>query len=445
MSPGNQNTRGSASINRRRVLQLGATASVLSGTAGLSSCSKAATSSGSDDTALRMLYLGDTSQQSAFKKLIKEFNKEHPHIKVKPTGIPADGWGDFVNTVSTQIAGGKIPDTVHVAIEGQALFASKKDLLEPLDDYIKKDSDTVDEYYDTVNEKLLKWTKQYGSKDNKRYFMPDGYNTVAMNCSKTLFKKAGLDIPNDDWTWDDFKKAGHKIKKKTGAYMIPAGYGFTFGDIMPWLLTNGASTMDEDWSQATFDSSGAIEAAEFVRSLVVDKLAPVPGGKFDAATQMKKGKLACFGAGRYANAAIAENKLTDDVQIIDFPSNTGKMGSPVGWNAWPIFHQSKNKDDAWTFIKFVMSKKAQTVSTETGGADIPARDDVAKHAAFTKNGPDGSKTLPEALSYATPIPSPPKNAEIDKVVTQAWQKIVTGHGKAEPTLKKANEKIQGYL
>ena len=34
---------------------------------------------------------------------------------------------------------------------------------------------------------------------------------------------------------------------------------------MPWLLTNGASTMDADWATATFNSPEAVAAAEFAK------------------------------------------------------------------------------------------------------------------------------------------------------------------------------------
>jgi len=46
---------------------------------------------------------------------------------------------------------------------------------------------------------------------------------------------------------DDFEAAAAQIKDKTGAYILPFGSA-QFTDIMPWLLSNGASTLNADWT-----------------------------------------------------------------------------------------------------------------------------------------------------------------------------------------------------
>ena len=80
--------------------------------------------------------------------------------------------------------------------------------------------------------------------------MVGGFNTVCMYANTEIFQKAGVELPGtDDWTWDDFTAAAKKIKEKTGAYILPFGNA-QFTDIMPWLLSNGASTLDPSWTKA---------------------------------------------------------------------------------------------------------------------------------------------------------------------------------------------------
>ncbi|RNI20297.1 ABC transporter substrate-binding protein [Flexivirga caeni] len=440
--------------SRRSVLQLLGAGAVVPALSSLAACSsgssggpsnaaKGTGAAGASSGQLTLVYMGDATQQTAFNQLFAAFNKVHPEIKIKANGIAAGDWGTFANTVSTQIAGGKIPDIVDIATEGQQLFASKG-LLEPLDDYIKKDKAVTDPFYAGIDPHLKEWTVKYGSPDGKTYYIPGGYNTMVMYCNNAVFAKAGVAMPNPNWTWDEFEAAAKQIKAKTGAYMCGLGYGFPFGDIMPWLLTNGASTMDADWKKATFNSPAAIESATFVRNLLAAGYSPKPGGAFDADSEFKKGKLAIIGAGRWSTLDMRNLKMVDDVTIVNWPTKTGN-GSPVGWDGWPIMKASKKKDMAWTFLKWMMSKDAGEFYATIGGTNVPALTAVAESSAFTNNAPKGSTLLAKAVSYGTPIPSPAKGAQVQTAVTTAWQAALTGTSSVKAALDKANAQIQALL
>ncbi|MFW6722628.1 ABC transporter substrate-binding protein [Streptomyces sp. MAR4 CNY-716] len=432
---------GPGGMSRRQVLRsMGAAALAAPAAGSLAACGGPGSG---DSSSLDLVYLGDATQQEAFNALFAEFNKSRPKVKIKARGIAAETWGNFANTVSTQIAGGKVPDIVQVATEGQRLFASKS-LLEPLDPYMDRDRKVVDDYFGDADPKLKEWTETYGSTDGKTYFIPGGYNTSVLYCNTKVFADAGVDLPEDGWSWDDFRAAGERIKSRTGAFLLPAGYAFPFLDIMPWLLTNGASTHNAAWDEATFDSPAAVEAAEFVKGLIDDGLSPKPGGDFNAAAQVQKGRLATFGAGRWATLDMRRLKLTDSVRIVPWPRNAGP-GASVGWDGWPILRASKNKDAAWEFLKWMMSKEASTFYASAGGTNIPARNSVAASPAFTDDAPAGTGNLPAALGYGTPIPSPERGAEAQAAITQGWQAAITGNQSAEDALGSANDKLSGLL
>jgi len=425
-------------LHRRTLLKgLGLAAAAPGLTSALSACSGGGGSSASSGE-LTMMYMGDATQQKAFKALFAEFNKVRPDIKVKAQGIPSGNWATFSNTVATRIAGGQVPDVIQIATEGQRLFASKG-LLEPLEPYIERDKKAVDDYFADIDPNLKRWNTEYASPDGKTYYMPGGYNTMALYARTDLLEKAGVDVPTGGWTWDEFRAAAEQVKAKTGAFMLPAASGY-FVDVMPWLTTNGTSAFDDRWATPTLDDPAAVEAAEFVRGLVEDGLSPKPGGTFDAPTQMKQGKLAMLGGGRWPTLNMRDLEMVDQVRILTWPTKASK-GSPVGWDAWPITKASKNKDDAWEFIKFLISKPAGEYFAEAGGTIVPARNSVARSAAFTDNAPAGSELLSEALSYATPIPSPDRGAECQKVIEEAWLKVISGNGSAADVLGAANDKL----
>jgi multiple sugar transport system substrate-binding protein len=428
---------------------MGAAAAAIPAMTALGACGSSGSGGGSGSkssgsTTLTLAYLGDASQQAAFKALFTAFNKAHPDIAIQATGIAAGDWATFANTIATRLAGGTNYDIVDVATEGQLLMSSKG-VLAPLDPFIAKDKAVVDAYYAGIDPHLREWTRTYGSPDGKTYFIPGGYNPMALYCNADVFAKAGVDLPDSDWTWAEFKQAGLRIKQRTGAYLTALGDGsFPFGDIMPWLLTNGASTLSADWTQPTFDSPQAAAAASFVKSLLDAGLAPKLGGTFDAPAQMAKGKLACLGGGRWPTLDMRRLNLVSKVRILDWPTGTQK-GSPIGWDGWPILSASKNKEAAWTFLKWLMSKDASVFYAQVGGTNVPALKSVAESEVFLSDAPKGTQLLAEAVGYGTPIPSPKQGAATQRVISAGWKNAITGIQPVQAALSAANQQLKPLL
>jgi multiple sugar transport system substrate-binding protein len=373
---------------------------------------------------LSFVYLGSAEQQQSWNQLFDEFNKQQASTQLKAVAVPVDNWAAYFDKVSTQIAGGVKYDLVQLATEGVQLFASHG-LVEPIDAFVNKDKAAVDDFINDSDPNLIKWNQQYGSPDGKRYYMPIGFNTMCAWLNKDVFKAAGVDIPTDDWTWSDFLSAARKIKSKTGAFMYPATAEYFIG-VMPWLLTNGASTLSADWKKATCDSDAAIEAADFVRQLVVEKLSPPPGGAFDRFTLAVQGKLAMFGGGRWPIVNIRQQNAVDKFVIVAWPHKGAAKGSPVGWGAYPIMKVSPNKDAAWEFVKFLMSRHGTDFFAKLGGTIVPSRKSSANSNQFLDNSPVGTEKLYAALQYATPIPSPPKGNLVQRVIEDDWGQILAG-------------------
>jgi len=392
---------------------------------------------------LHLIYMGDATQQETFQALFDEFQKSHPEITLNANGIASGDWATFGNTVSTRIAGGERADIISVATEGQRLMSSKG-LFEPLDELIERDSEETQEFYDNVPPRLEEWLDTYGSPDDSTYFVPGGYNTVAMYLNRDVFDAAGVEMPDTDWTWDEFRSIAETIKEETGAFMTTAGAGFPFGQILPWLFTNDASTLSEDWATATFDSPEAVEAAEFVKALVDDELVPQPGGEFDGATQYQRGSLATLTGGRYTLPDVRRLEMVDQTKIVNFPNNAGP-GTPVGWDGWAIFKASENKEAAWTFLKWLMSVEASEYYAEQGGTNVPVREDVAASDSFLDNAPEGTELIATGIEFGTPVPSPDQQALVDAEVNKGWEAAILGNQPVQEALSAANEAMQEQL
>jgi hypothetical protein len=294
----------------------------------LAGCSDSGAASG----ALTFVYYGDAELQKDYDKLFAKFRTDHPDITLKAQGIASNSWADFANAVSTRLAGGQPLDVVQIATEGQRIFASKG-LLEPLDPYIQRNQAEVDAYYQDTPPQLKQWLSQYASPDGKTYYMPGGYNTMALYVDSKIFSKAGVEVP-EQWTWEEFRDIGKTIKAKTGAFLTSVGSGY-FTDVMPWLLTNGASTFDEKWSTATFDSGRGLD----LRAVAGGRRTGAQAGRHvrradrDVARQTGQLRRRTVANQRSSPAEGAGRRAVDQVAEADgrrFAGRLGRLADPQG-------------------------------------------------------------------------------------------------------------------
>jgi len=52
----------------------------------------------------------------------------------------------------------------------------------------------------------------------KNYAINLGNNTLCFEVDEDAFKKAGVNVPGDKWTWDDFEKIAMALREKAGMY-----------------------------------------------------------------------------------------------------------------------------------------------------------------------------------------------------------------------------------
>ncbi len=397
-----------------------------------------------DAATVSFVFNGTADQAKSWDSLFEGFQSKFPKIDFKANAIASDNWAAFADAVAVQLAGGAKYDVLNLATEGALLFADKGIVL-PLDDLIKRDKEELDKALADTHPRLVEFGKKYGPPDGKTYYIPSGgMNCMAAWVNKDVFAKAGLDLPTDDWTWDEFLAAGRTIKAKTGAFMFPVTAEYFVG-IMPWLTTNGASTMNEDWTVATCDTPQAIEAAEFARQLVVEKLSPPPGGNYDRFDLGIKGELAVFGGGRWPVLAVRAANAVDKYEIFDFPHKGANRGSPVGWAAFPIMNTSPNIDASWEFVKYISSFEGASIFAAAGGTASPCLKSVAESEEYLADSPVGTEKLFKELDYATAIPSPTKGNLTQRAIEDIWGQIIAGNIKPAAGMKKMQSEITSLL
>jgi multiple sugar transport system substrate-binding protein len=435
---------GSRRASRRSVItrsaQVGAAITVAGATGGLSSIlasakAPAVLQDAAPSGKVRLLYYGEAANE---EQRFNEFGALYPDVELEVVGIPGGTWADFADSVATRIAGGETFDVLSIATEGQRVFASRG-LIDPIDDLLERDAEEMQEFFDDVHPRMLEFTNTLSSPDGQTYFLPGELNTMGIWYNKDVFAAAGVEEPVAGWTWDDFNTTATAITKPGEVYGMHVT-GALFASVMPWLLTNGASPLSADWTQATVNTPEAVAAAQQMRQLVADGISPEPGGEFDAFTIFAQGGLGMIGVGRWIYPSLETNGVTDKVGIVPWPEMAGP-GSPVGWKSYPIMSSTENREAAWALSKYFASKEAAAFLMY----EISARRSIAEDPAFLETMPPGFDTFFKAIDYATPVPGTDNGAVIQHDIESTFDQILIGNLEAEAGLNDLNSKIESNL
>ena len=445
-----------AGLSRRSVLRAGAATGLAAGVGGLSAACSSGSSSGSKT--LNVAFFGTQQAANLVQAAVgTPFEKANPGVTVKFTGTTGTDWNDFFSKLLTQIAAGNAPDIATVATEGLQLFAAKG-LAEPLDDYVKKDASALKPYFADVHPALVEAMMYQGH----LYELPTDFNAGNMFYSTSLFKKAGVERPADDWTKDDFTAIAKKI---TGIGSGVVGWDWVsrlWGSWTSWMYANGGNLLTEgkysggDWLWDTFypnDSAAAgrgggwkwgaptatsdatVEALEFMIELQRGGLSPQPdaggGGTLQGLFAGNKIGMTIgggFWAGGLHSAGMADGSF--DVQY--FPK-WATQRHLFGTNGYGMFSSSPKKDLAWEFLKSILQPDSMSLLI-SGNDSTPTRKSMMTASRYSTSGPAHWSVFYDTLEKfpnTAPIPAPPYyNALANALNTRTTQAMSSGNAQS---------------
>ncbi len=397
------------------------------------------------DASSTITFSGFASSAGGFEARALEFNKLHPEIKVNIQGVPANSWGELMQTIAVNIAGGDIPDIADIASEGQYSFAQNK-ITRPIDDLLERDKAELESTLADIHPNLLQAMKI----DGKTYGLPTVWNTMVMYYNKQVLQDAGVEPPKEGWTLDDFLAITQKVTAgNNGTANDKWGYAFGSGyflTLVPWLLVNDANVLTDDWSASRLEESNTIEAMQLLHDFVYKyQISP----KLDAGVSdfdlFVQNKLAFMGAGMWqVNALKNADFNPDDYDVIRFPaikSNKAIMG--IG--AAPLFTASKNTDAAWEFAKFLSGREFQESFVVADGWSTPATRGAFDKLMQTPGFPQNGSIFYDAADNGVLVPAPAEYGTIESTLTREFSAAMAGGKTMNQAMQDAHKEISELL
>src|SRR3989338_1519991 len=243
-------------------------------------------------------------------------------------------------------------------------------------------------------------------------------------------------------TWYELTALLEELGKK-GKGMIFDWGSISWIGYSPFLWQAGGDYYNEDYSRVTIDSQEPVTAMKFFAELYTKY--NVPKTKIPLEQGMRTGDfpLAISGNWMIDGIRLCCPEIAEKWSIATLPKGpTGKMTAFIGGRIMGIFSQSKNKDAAWEFIKFLFTPEIQAKLYE---AALTKQDTYLPPSKRTWDILKMDERFKDVLvSQANDAKGPPPVASWDssaKYIDDAIQKAVLQNGDPKKELEIAKEHL----
>ncbi len=352
--------------SRRAVLRRGAhlASAAAVGAPLLAGCAGQGDGVGADGRVTVELWHGQTDTgKAAVERLVAEFNRTHPTIRVDPGGgVLSDS---MLQKVTAALASGSYPDIAYIFGSDLASIARSPKVVD-LTGMVHQGPTPWNRFWAPAREAV--------TVNGRVRAAPALLDSLAVVCNKKIFSDAGVPLPSAGWTWDEFTATAKALTdKKAGVFGTGwpgVGDEDTVWRLWPMVWDLGGEVIAADGHGIGFADSG-VRALETVARLVADGsvyVDPKPGSE-----QMYQ----VFLSGRMGMVATGPWELPDIIQartdyhVVPLPSYSGRPITISGPDTWTVFDNgSARVAAARTFLSWLI-QPAQDVRWDVQAGSLP--------------------------------------------------------------------------
>lgn len=296
-------------------------------------------------------------ERPGYDVIVKRWNELHPNVKLEIEASPWDNWKALLQTAA-------LSNDVDVLLHGSSITA----IAEPIGQWLEEDPSLKDRF----SMLAMRHTEENGGDFSK--YVPYGLtitcNPLLVVLDKEIFKNFGVEIPDGNWTLEDFKEVAEKTtgkdpvtgKQTYGLSMINAGSAnknyIWVSRAMDATAIQFGNTLKE--TVLNYNTDKTKEAFNYINSLYEYASPDYLEGLDMESSATADNNLAMFIT---ENSYDVYNKLQagdlkDRFMFLPLPvigegDSAGNTSSHMGdWNM-AVCKSSKNKEMAWEFVKFM--------------------------------------------------------------------------------------------
>ncbi len=308
----------------------------------------------------------------AYNLMLAGFASSHPNVTVKKECIT----GDYAAQIYTLAAAGNLPDVFFGADLFTVPFVAAK-TVQDMRPFAKKEGNPV---FDDIFPNIMALGQVPG--DDSVYMVPSSLDTVQMYYNVDLFTKSGVDLPKDDWTWDQWITACKTIiAKNPGIYCVNPG--LWWATWVPWIVGYGGDVLSPDGRKSTLASAESIAGLTAFGELWTKHKIAVPPGTTEGgdALFLAQKSVTLFHIPVFMKAFREKATFKWDVALM--AAQPKKQVTGMGTFGYSISAQSKHPQEAWDFVKSLVSPAGQRIQL-TGYTAMPLLKSMANDPGFSE-------------------------------------------------------------
>ena len=353
--------------------------------------------------------IGDPEEIVVYESLVESFSKANPDVDVKM--VPLADKDDHLAKLTTSFTAGSPPDVFLLNFREYSQFVQTGAVVE-IGPRLESLGIDVNNYYEPPVDAF--------TYDGELQCMPQNVSSLAVYYNKKLFKKAGLDAPQEGWSWEDFRQTAIQL---TQADVRGVGIEPNVIRLAPFVWSNGGEIVDDpdNPTKFTLDDPAAKEALEFFVQLArEDKVIPTEE-EITAAEDLES----MFAGGKLGMLLTSRRDTPEFREVIELKWDVAAL--PVAEEPTNILHSdaycvaaaSTEHDAAFAFVKYATGERGQTI-TALGGRTVPSLESVATSGAFLNPAepPSNSQVFLDAVDVMRATPVLPTWPQIEDVTEE---------------------------
>ena len=385
-------------------------------------------------------YYGDTTP---VKPALDGFKKEFPWITVDYQALD---WDSMNEKFKAGLGAGEVPDMATLDMTWIPTLAANAAL-----------EDLTQISGGQLNGKPIADQYTQGAQDAMHFgdqlvSMLYDFDTYSLYYRKDLFEQKGIAVPTN---WDEFRAAAKQLAESSKPGGKPDKYltairpnSFHFAQ---YLYQDGGSLLNDDNTQAVFNSAAGVDAVNIEKALLDDGSGKYwPDADGDLTPAIKSGEVAMFQDGPYYMGLLKSGVPEQSGKWAVATAPYSKQpGSYLGGTGLGIPVQAEHKDAAWQLIQYLLRPEQQVGVFNYAGA-APATTAALQSPDLTKADPYFGGEQPfnvflESMKTSRPFPYVGAWDDIDIAIADAMQKALLGKAEVQQALDDAVTETNALL
>lgn len=382
----------------------------------------------------------DTGSAPYYKAIKDAYEASHPGVTIEYIDVASQ---DYNTKTSVMLSGKDSSDLFFVKELSDMQNWANEGFLVPMDEKIAAAGMDMTKY--------AGMDKCYiSAADGKYYALPFRADFWVLFYNKTLFEQAGVALPTNDMTWDEYAQAARDVHTATGAY--GTHYHTWLSAAVNWAVCDGVNTLadgeysdlayfyellqglEDDGTIMTYDELKA-SGLHYSGAFAQGNIAMMPMGYWYVST--------LIGYFQDGTAKDFEWGITA-VPHLDGVAAGSSFGSPTGI---AVNANSTQQDAAWDFASWLCTEEGAKAVASTGTRPAFISDEVAQVMASAPGFPSDETSLaalaPTAISLEWPVGEGVN--EIKSIVNEEHTMIMTRESTIEEGIAAMNERAAEYV